>query len=68
MNLDMVAEIYESFINGQRKQMAEQISEYEIQTGESFWIGLNDFMFDWMASRKYATLLDMVSYYTKYTS
>lgn len=66
MNLDMVSEIYESFINGQKKQMVEQISEYEIQTGESFWKGLDAFMSDWKVADKYNTLLDMVSYYTKY--
>lgn len=65
MNTEMIEEIYNSFINGQNKQMVNEIKEYEYSTGESFWDGLDEYIRDWNPVMKYRTLKDIVSIYTK---
>lgn len=59
---DQLEEIYNSFIDGQRKQMVSQIKEY----GEDFWDDLDSYMKEWTPVLKYRTLFDIVSYYTKF--
>jgi len=65
MNTEMIEEIYNSFINGQNKQMVNEIKEYEYSTGESFWDGLDEYIRDWNPVMKYRTLKDIVSIYMK---
>ena len=65
MNSEQIEEIYNSFINGQNKQMVNEIKEYEYSTGESFWDGLDEYIREWNPVMKYRTLRDIVSIYTK---
>ena len=65
MNIEQIEEIYNSFINGQNKQMVNEIKEYEYSTGESFWDGLDEYIREWNPVMKYRTLKDIVSLYTK---
>ena len=65
MNIEQIEEIYNSFINGQNKQMVNEIKEYEYSTGESFWDGLDEYIREWNPVMKYRTLRDIVSLYTK---
>ena len=65
MNIEQIEEIYNSFINGQNKQMVSQIKEYEYSTGESFWDGLDEYIREWNPVMKYRTLKDIVSIYMK---
>ena len=65
MNIEQIEEIYNSFINGQNKQMVNEIKEYEYSTGESFWDGLDSYIHEWNPVMKYRTLRDIVSIYTK---
>ena len=64
-NQRLIDAIYDSYLNGQRKQMVSGIKEYESNTGDSFWEGLDDYMGEWTPVLKYRTLLEMVSIYTK---
>jgi hypothetical protein len=66
MNIDGIEEIYNSWLNGQMKQMVNQIKEYEYSTGDSFWEGLDGYMREWNPILKYRTLFEIVSYYTKF--
>ena len=66
MNTEMIEEIYNSYLNGQMKQMVSGIKEYEFSTGESFWEGLDEYIREWNPILKYRTLKDIVSYYTKF--
>lgn len=66
MNIDGIEEIYNSWLNGQMKQMINQIKEYEYSTGDSFWEGLDGYMREWNPILKYRTLFEIVSYYTKF--
>lgn len=63
MNHEKIEEIYESYINGQMKQMVSQIKEYEQNPDVSFWEDLNTYMNDWTPVLKYRTLLEIVSLY-----
>lgn len=65
MNIEQIEEIYNSFINGQNKQMVNEIKEYEHSTGESFWDGLDEYIREWNPVMKYRTLKDIVSIYMK---
>ena len=65
MNIEQIEEIYNSFINGQNKQMVNEIKEYEYSTGESFWDGLDEYIREWNPVMKYRTLRDIVSIYMK---
>lgn len=65
-NNEKIEEIYNSYINGQLKQMVSEIKEYELSTGNSFWEGLDSLIREWNPILKYRTLLDIISYYTKY--
>jgi len=66
MNIDEIEEIYNSWLNGQMKQMVNQIKEYEYSTGDSFWDDLNEYIEEWSPLLKYRTLFGMISYYTKF--
>lgn len=66
MNNEMIEEIYNSYLNGQKKQMLSQIMEYEYSTKESFWEGLDEYIREWNPILKYRTLYEIVSYYTKF--
>ena len=66
MNMEQIEEVYNSYINGQKKQMVSGIKEYEFSTGESFWEGLDGYIHEWNPILKYRTLFDMISYYTKF--
>lgn len=66
MNMEKIEEIYNSYINGQKKQMLSGIREYEETTGDSFWEGLDSYIHEWNPILKYRTLLEIVSYYTKF--
>ena len=66
MNMEEIEDIYNSYLNGQMKQMVNEIKEYEYSTGESFWDGLDEYIRDWNPVMKYHTLKDIVSYYTKF--
>lgn len=66
MSIDGIEEIYNSWLNGQMKQMINQIKEYEYSTGDSFWEGLDAYMREWNPILKYRTLFEIVSYYTKF--
>jgi len=65
MNNEQIEEIYNSYLNGQNKQMVNEIKEYEYSTGESFWDGLDEYIREWNPVMKYRTLRDIVSIYTK---
>ncbi len=65
MNIEQIEEIYNSYLNGQNKQMVNEIKEYEYSTGESFWDGLDEYIREWNPVMKYRTLRDIVSLYTK---
>ena len=65
MNIEQIEEIYNSYLNGQNKQMVSGIKEYEYSTGESFWDGLDSYIHEWNPILKYRTLRDIVSIYTK---
>lgn len=65
MNIEQIEEIYNSYLNGQNKQMVNEIKEYEYSTGESFWDGLDEYIREWNPVMKYRTLRDIVSIYTK---
>lgn len=65
MNMEEIEEIYNSYLNGQNKQMVSQIMEYEFHTNESFWDGLDDYIREWNPVLKYRTLKDIVSIYMK---
>ena len=65
MNNEQIEEIYNSYLNGQMKQMVNEIKEYEYSTGESFWDGLDEYIREWNPVMKYRTLRDIVSIYTK---
>lgn len=64
-NRNQIEEIYDSYLNGQNKQMVSQIKQYEYSTGESFWDGLDGYIREWNPVMKYRTLRDIVSLYTK---
>ena len=66
MSIDGIEEIYNSWLNGQMKQMVNQIKEYEHSTGDSFWEGLDGYMREWNPILKYRTLFEIVSYYMKF--
>ena len=65
MNIEQIEEIYNSYLNGQNKQMVNEIKEYEYSTGESFWDGLDEYIREWNPVMKYRTLRDIVSIYMK---
>ena len=65
MNMEEIEEIYNSYLNGQNKQMVSGIKEYEFSTGESFWDGLDDYIREWNPVLKYRTLKDIVLIYMK---
>ena len=65
MNMEEIEEIYNSYLNGQMKQMVSGIKEYEFSTGESFWEGLDEYIREWNPVLKYRTLKDIVSIYMK---
>ena len=60
-NHHLIEQIYDSYLDGQRKQMVSQIKEY----GEDFWDDLDSYMSEWTPVMKYRTLRDIVSIYTK---
>lgn len=60
-NHHLIEQIYDSYLDGQRKQMVSQIKEY----GEDFWDDLDSYMNEWTPVMKYRTLRDIVSLYTK---
>lgn len=64
-NQRLIDAIYDSYLNGQRKQMVSGIKEYESNTGDSFWDGLDEYIREWNPVMKYRTLRDIVSIYTK---
>jgi len=66
MNMEEIEDIYNSYLNGQMKQMVSGIKEYEFSTGESFWEGLDRYIREWNPIFKYRTLFEIVSYYTKF--
>lgn len=63
-NLQTVDTIYDSYLNGQRKQMVSQIRQFESDTGESFWETLDKYIQDWTPVMKYRTLFEMLTIYT----
>ena len=61
MNNEEIEEIYNSYLNGQNKQMVSEIKQY----GEDFWDDLDSYMREWTPVLKYRTLRDIISLYIK---